>query len=189
MDKKYVCNNQQAYIKKGESFNDPVAGDFILTHGSSWTDWFIRFGQSLRFRGDDSKYAYWNHTALVVSEYGGLIEADGSGIKRSALSSYTPKEYVVVRVDCDDNDRSQMVRFAEHALGQKYGWLKIISLGLSLLTGLKFNFGVDGELICSGLVAGSLERGNDIFDRECSNMTPADLAQHYQVEIPQNGNQ
>ncbi len=184
MDNDTISNNQQAYFKKGEEFKEPQPGDFILTHGSSWTSQLIRFGQALRFRGNDSKFAYWNHCAMVVSEYGGLIEADGIGVKRTALSSYAPKEYVAVRVQTEGQDKDQMVKFAEHALGQKYGFLTVISLGLSLLTGLKFNFGVDDELICSGLVASCLERGWDIFERPCSYMTPADLAKHYQVEIP-----
>jgi hypothetical protein len=47
-----------------EEIADPVPGDFILTHGRAWTRKLIRFGQRLRFRGDDAKYARWNHAAI-----------------------------------------------------------------------------------------------------------------------------
>jgi uncharacterized protein YycO len=159
-----------------------MPGDFILTHGSTWQAKLIQFGQGLRFRGDSSKYAYWNHAAIIVSEEGGMVEALNTGVKLTHLSSYELKEYVVVRPDASDEDKIQMANFAMKQVGKKYGWLKIVSLAGSLLTGLKFNFGIDGQLICSGLVAYSMFKGRDNFDGSLDNKTPADLAQYYNIE-------
>src|SRR5688500_20378531 len=49
-------------------------------------------------------------------------------------------------------------RFARHCVSTPYGFLTILSLALTLLTGAKINFGQDGSSICSGLVARSEER-------------------------------
>ena len=178
--KQYVVG----YYGVGTELSKPIPGDVILTHGSDWPSKAIRFGQSFRFRGDKKVFAYFNHAAMVISEDGTIVEALTRGVVTSPLSKYTPKEYIVIRVKATSEDRNQMIRFVNHALGRKYGWTEIISLFLSLLTGLKFNFGVDDEVICSGLVASALERGYDIFERQCSFMTPADLAAHYNAVAP-----
>jgi hypothetical protein len=52
----------------------------------------------------------------------------------------------------------------------------VASIGISLLTGLRFSFGFDGQQICSGLVARALERSDHIFERSPSHILPADLA-------------
>jgi len=84
------------------------------------------------------------------------------------------------------------VAFGEASVGDPYGWPTIVSIGLTLVTGAKFNFNVDGQQICSGLVARAEERTGVIFAdsqsngpkdlREPSHIMPADLAMYYQVE-------
>lgn len=164
-------------------------GDFILTHGEAFFSRLIRFGQHLRFRGSDAKYCHWNHAALVVSPDGDLIEALGSGVQRSHLSKYGPREYHLVRIDGlgDARDRAQVVAFADWCLGETYGYATIVSIALSLLTGGTFNFGFDGQMICSGLVAGALCRTDAIFTRSSSHILPADLAKYFRVEPPEGG--
>jgi uncharacterized protein YycO len=159
-------------------------GDFILTHGSAFFSWLIRFGQSLRFRGEDSKFAYWNHAAMIVSSSGDLVEALGAGVSRTHLDKYTPKEFHLVSVEgiANDHDREQAVKFAEWCVGLPYGYMNIVSIALSLITGGKFTFGFDGHAICSGLVARALERTNAIFNRTPSHIMPADLAKYFNVD-------
>jgi hypothetical protein len=89
------------------------------------------------------------------------------------------------------------VAFAEASVGDPYGWLTIVSIGLTLVTGAKFNFNVDGQQICSGLVSRAEERTGVIFEdsasagpkdlREPSHIMPADLAKYYDVEPPPPG--
>jgi len=164
-------------------------GDFILTHGSALYSKLIRVGQRLRFWGQNRKYAWWNHAAMIISETGDLIEALGPGVEKTHIDKYKPTEYHLVRLGslADRRDRKQVVDFAEWSLGEKYGWLTIVNIALALLFGGRFDFGIDGQTICSGLVARALERTNAIFDRAPSNIMPADLARYFNVTPPAKG--
>ena len=52
------------------------------------------------------------------------------------------------------------------------------------MTGAKISFGVDGQQICSALVARSLERIGEIFrEAEPWHVMPADLAKHFNVQL------
>jgi len=169
---------------------DYEPGDFILTHGDACVSRAIRWGQKLRFWRAKRKYTWWNHAALIVSKEGDLIEAVGHGVIRNTLAHYAPTEYTVVRIHDDlanTEDRAKVVRYAEWALGQKYGYLTAVSIGLNLLFGGKFSFFIEGQTICSGLVARALERTKVIFDRSPSHIMPADLAFYFDVEPPEKG--
>lgn len=161
-------------------------GDFILTYSTSMGGKIIRLGQWLRYRGEDRKYIRWNHAAVIETADGSLIEALGTGVRRHHISKYGPTEYVIVRIDgfVQPDDRDQIVAFARWCLGEEYGWATIISIGLNMLTGSKFTFGVDGQNICSGLVARALERSNAIFQTMPSHIAPADLAKFFDVPAP-----
>ncbi len=116
-----------------------------------------------------------------------MIEALSRGVVRTPLSHYTPTEYFLVQLhaeDADDRDRAQAAAYAEYCLGEGYGWLTICNIALALLTGCKFTFGIDGEVICSGLVARCLERTSIIFPAATSNISPADLAKQFGVTPP-----
>ena len=159
-------------------------GDFILTHGKSWTSWLIRFGQGLRFWGADRRYTWWSHAAMIVAADGALVEALGAGVTRTHISKYRPAEYHLVSISeiVAPADRNEAVAFAEWSVGMPYGYVNIISIAISLLTGGKFTFGFDGQAICSGLVARALERTKAIFNRTPSHIMPADLAMYFQVQ-------
>ena len=164
-------------------------GDFILTHGNTKISRLIQFGQCIRFRGADKKYAWWNHAALIVSEEGDLIEALGAGVRETNISKYKPTEYYLVQIGslATEHDREKVIKFAKSCIGIPYGKLIIMSIALSLFTGCKFTFGFDGQSICSGLVARALERTSIIFNRTPSHITPADLAKYFSVEPPEPG--
>ncbi|MEX1358062.1 MAG: hypothetical protein WD981_05510 [Gaiellaceae bacterium] len=162
-------------------------GDFLLTHGRAWTSRIIRFGQALRFRGEDAKYARWNHAAIVVDEQGDLVEALGAGVQKRHISVYDGTEYRLVRISASAADRRQAAAFALWCLDQPYAFVTIGSIALSLLTGAKFTFAFDGQQICSGLVARALERTDAIFNRTPSHIMPADLAKYFGVEPPPKG--
>lgn len=168
----------------GSEAHDVRPGDFLLTHSKTWTGRLIRFGQRLRYTGADAIFAQWNHAALFVNETGDIIEALGSGVQLRNVSVYRHTEYHVVYLeDVCQEDRQEETAFADHCLNDAYGFLTDVSLGLSLLTGLKFAFGIDGQMICSGLVARSLERTGEIFEVDTWRATPADLAKHFNVRI------
>jgi hypothetical protein len=165
-------------------------GDFILTHGNSCFSRVIRVGQGLVFWGGKRKYTWWSHAALIVSKEGDLIEATGHGVSEAKLEKYAPTEYTVVRVDDDlasSEDRDEIVAYGKWARGQTYGYLTIVSIAVNLLFGGSVSFFVDGQSICSGLVARALERSRVIFDRSPSHIMPADLAFYFDVEPPPKG--
>jgi len=169
----------------GREAQGPRPGDFILTHGKSWTSRLIRFGEGLRYAGAERKFARWNHAAIFVDAEGNIVEALGAGVQKRNISVYKDTEYHLVRLEnVSDDDRRQECEFALHCLRDRYGYLTIVSIGLSLLTGSKLGFGVDGQEICSALLARALERTGEIFPRDPWHMMPADLAKYFEIEPP-----
>jgi uncharacterized protein YycO len=171
----------------GQTVQDPLPGDFILTHGKAWTSKLIRFGQRLRYHGTDAKYTRWNHAAMFINEEGDLVEALGGGVQKRNVSVYEGTEYTVVRIQKvvgAKGDRGEVVEFATWSLGQPYGFLTIVSIAIGLILGGRLTFAFDGQSICSGLVARALERTKAIFNREPSQIMPADLAKYFRVEPP-----
>jgi hypothetical protein len=156
-------------------------GDFVLVAGKHFNSGVIRFGQRLRIHGDDRRYTKWSHAALIVDRDGALIEAVGTGVRRWHLDHYRDDDYVVVRLHTSEENRDEVVRFAEWALrrGARYSRLQTVSMALSMLTGSKLTFFIDGQFVCSGLVARALERTGSIFDRDSSHIAPADLAKYF----------
>ena len=156
-------------------------GDFVLVAGTHLNSRLIRLGQKLRIRGADRRHVKWTHAALIVDRDGSLIEAVGTGVRRWHLDRYRSDDYVVVRLHTSEENRDEVVRFAEWALrrGSSYSRLSTVSIALSMLTGSRLTFFIDGQFVCSGLVARALERTGSIFDRDSAHMAPADLAKYF----------
>ncbi len=166
----------------------PVAlpGDFLLTHSAGLYGTLIRFGEAIRYWGADKVYAHWSHAAIFVDGDGNIIEALSGGVQKRNISVYLGTEYVVVHLPrtTSPQDRQEAVSFAEYCLDDNYGWLTIVSIGMCLVTGAKLSFGVDGQQICSSLVARCIERIGEIFsEAEPWHLMPADLAKHFEVRL------
>lgn len=166
-----------------------VPGDFLLTHRTALFSRFIRSCQKLRIHGDDAMFTYWSHAALIVSDQGELIEALKQGVCRTNASAYRDVIYKVVHVTASPEDRAQAVAFAHWSADrhEQFGHITLWSIFLSLITGGRLSFYVDGTEICSALVARCQERTGAIFDRQPSHIMPADLAKYYQVQPPKSG--
>lgn len=171
----------------GEAAQSFTRGDFILTHGNKTYDKLIHWAQGLQMRGDDHKYTRWNHAALIIDQDGTIVEANGDGVDQNPISKYTPTEYYLVHIQADDVERDNEVKFGKWAEGQRYGKLTICSVFLSLLFGSTIIFALQGQEICSGLVARALERAGYIFDQDPAHIMPADLAKYFEVEPPAKG--
>jgi len=156
-------------------------GDFVLVAGTHFNSRLIRFGQKLRIHGSDRRHVRWTHAALIVDRDGSLIEAVGTGVRRWHLDRYREDDYVVVRIHTSEENRDEVVHFAEWALerASSYSRLSTVSIALSMLTGSRLTFFIDGQFVCSGLVARALERTGSIFDRDCAHIAPADLAKYF----------
>jgi hypothetical protein len=158
--------------------------DFILTHRRGRPmPALITLAQRRRFRGADRAYAHWSHAALVVSSEGTLVEAEGTGVRRSPLGKYQENEYHLVRMDgrLDDRQRLAAARMAERWVGDAFGYLVMLDLTIWLLTGVPVRLARRDHQVCSGLVARALAAGGQRFGRDAAFMLPADLAEAYRV--------
>lgn len=162
----------------GTRAEDGRPGDFVLYEDRSWIGWGIRFGQRLRFRGKDRKYAWPNHTAVLISPHT-VVEAVGEGVLRRPLEDYDSRDYVLIKVDASDEDRDQMVKFVLSCIGYPYGFVTDLSFALTLFLGFKIDFTVDRTYICSQLVGETLVRAGYILPRSAQRMSPADLAKMF----------
>jgi len=164
-------------------------GDYMLVSAGVWKDGkrgpvpfvsrMIQIGQKLRYRGDRSVFAQWNHAVWVSEGY--LIEALGRGVTASPYDKYRDVEFHVVRSNLNQVERSDADAFVRYELRvhASYGFFTIVSIGLSLLTGLKFSFGIPGTAICSGLVAAALAAPQ--WREDPSHVMPADLAAYADI--------
>ena len=91
---------------------------------------------------------------------------------------------VIIDVKVPDEDRQAMVTYARTQLGVKYGFVSIVSIAFSLLTGSKFEFGIAGQLICSEFFGEAAERGGVTIPMKSSRLMPADVAFFYQARQP-----
>jgi hypothetical protein len=171
----------------GEAAESFTRGDFILTHGNKTYDRLVHWAQGLQMHGEDRKYTRWNHAALIVDDGGTIVEANGNGVCQNPISKYTPTEYYLVHILAEDVERDNEVAFGMWAQGQEYGKMTICSVFLSLAFGSTIIFALQGQEICSGLVARALERAGYIFDQDPAHIMPADLAKYFEVEPPEKG--
>jgi hypothetical protein len=170
-------------VGPGRTANCFQPGDFLLVDTKGFPGWLIKLGQHLRLRGADRRYVRWSHAALIADSEGTLIEAVGRGVREYPIARYDEKNYLVVRIVASPENRAEIVAFARWALekGARYNLLATVSIGLSMLTGSKLAFFIEGRFVCSSLVARALERSGRIFDRDPAHIAPADLAKYYQA--------
>lgn len=158
-------------------------GDFILTHANHLTSRLIRVAQRGRMRGPDLVFTHWSHCAIVVAPDATLVEAETAGVRRSPLSKYADVEYHLVRLgpQVSAPAREQAAAYATSKVGDPFGFADLARVALSLLTGLRLDFGRSEHMVCSGLVAAALVRAGARFERQPADMLPADLAKAYDV--------
>jgi hypothetical protein len=162
-------------------------GDFLVIHSESWHNRLIQFAQGRAMRAEARRYAYWDHSAIVVSRCGELVESVSSlGVARSPARKYRNSDYHVVTIDASAEARRLAVQYAEWAAdqGTRYGWWSIASIVSMMLSRGRFSFHVPGQETCSGLVARSLERAGALFRSAPSHIMPAELAFYYGVDPP-----
>ena len=166
----------------GESIARPKPGDFILVRGHGLISPLIHWVQRLRFsRHEDRKFLHWTHVALVTSTHGRIVEVVPRGVVAQQIEKYRRAEYHYVHLDVPDSDRWAGVLFAELCVGQPYGRLSFLALGLAALTRRQLQIQDPRRQHCVSLVIRALERMRGEFGREALDMMPADLAKHYNI--------
>lgn len=154
-------------------------GDVVLFHNPRFN-----LGTALIHLTTHSR---WNHAALVVEVGPGseveIIEATGSGVRRSRLAETTDLTEVI-EVDYDDeDDRLDAVAWAVAREGVRYGYWNAFMCGVNnVLVGLHLAIKKTDAIICSELVAEALEKaGFDFGDWDTSQISPGDLADYFGV--------
>jgi len=144
-----------------------------------WVSRLIQIGQGIRFRGANRPFAHWNHAVWVSEDC--LIEALAHGVTASPFEKYRDVEFHLVHSNLNDIERRDGDAFVRYELAHhvRYGFLTILSIALSLLTGLRFTFGMLNTAICSGLVAAALAAPQ--WREDPSHVMPADLAQYANI--------
>jgi hypothetical protein len=135
---------------------------------------FIQAGERTRYGNSD--YARWTHSALIVSSDGDICEALEKGVTRDNISKYRDTDYLVVRVTASAQQRRLACGFAEARCGDEYGVLNFAGLVVQSLFGWNLSLHMDGQFICSGLVARATEKYIEAYPRSPENMMPGDLA-------------
>ena len=152
-------------------------GDVYWANQAGFIPMMIRVAQRKKY-GAHNNAALYNHCFMVVGYNGEIVQANAGGIERGNLSNYGPADKLTARrppyAPLEDVNATAAMR--ELLLAHtSYGWLTIASCGLSLLTGTKLRFGIDGTEICSGSVAWALTRANIDCGEDENFDTPADL--------------
>jgi uncharacterized protein YycO len=168
----------------GAEPSDFDPGDFILTHRHKPMAALISWGQKRRFKGADAKFAHWSHAALIVSRDGDLVEAEATGVTRSAVGKYRAEEYHLVRLESQlsDDGRRAAVAYADSQVGQAFGYLDLCGAALHLAFGWPLRWARRNHEICSSLIVKALQRGGLLRDFDPLITLPADLAKAFDVE-------
>jgi uncharacterized protein YycO len=159
------------------------AGDVFFVAGTGPISACIRLAQ--RLRPALRPFCRWTHCGIAISRTD-VVEAHFQGVRRVPFAVATgPKEpYRLVPVPMSPEDRREIITYGESVVGEEYGVLQILGIALSLLTAGKLAIGENRHLICSQLVACALERAGYIWDRDPSEITPADVARALKARNP-----
>lgn len=173
----------------GEAPEVLVPGDFSLhratttkgrTGATTTLGKLIQAGERRRY--GDCDFARWTHSALIVSEAGDICEAIEKGVARDNIEKYRGSDYMVVHAVASDDQRRLACGFAETRVGDHYGILNFVGLAIEALFGWNLSVHMDGQFICSGLVARATEKYIEAYPRSPEDMMPADLAWFWGAE-------
>jgi hypothetical protein len=160
-----------------------VPGDFTLhratatkgRQGATTTlGKLIQAGERARFGNSD--FARWTHSTLIVSDGGDICEAIESGVALDNIEKYRGSDYIVVHVSASPQQRELACGFARTRVGDSYGIVNFIGLAFQALFGWTLSVHMDGQFICSGLVARATEKYIESYPRSPEDMMPGDLA-------------
>jgi len=171
-----------SYYPPGEGINPGhlSSGDIILTRR---TDALMGKLINLFDRG------FYCHAAVAYKDGGIITESLEWGVEVEDIEKYKEDyHYAVVQLYAS-KDQMLSIRDFIHSVvyssTNRYGYLIIASLAISILTKHKLNFGAGvGTRICSGFAAETATRAGYIFDKPPAYMTPGDLVKFFEVNQP-----
>lgn len=159
-------------------------GDFFLLKNNTFWSKLIRFGQWLRYHGENRKYIDWTHCGMFIDRKGTIIEAIGAGVVIDNISKYKDITYSIVNPKLSAANRAQSVSAAKSYQKDKYGWVSDVSIGFNFVTGIRVQITTNNSINCSGLVAMALWAGGITFNGTPQMFAPVDLAVAFEVPPP-----
>jgi hypothetical protein len=151
-------------------------GDVGWASQKGWINRIIKWAQHRKYGSGPA--SHYNHVYLITGWNGELIQANGSGMGKGHVSDYAGQDVAYRRPPYKplSNQYDASAAMQELLMSHSsYGFLTIVSVALSLLTGTKLRFGLSGQEICSGAVAYALTRANIDIGPDGFFDTPADL--------------
>lgn len=162
---------------------DLAPGDLVFIH---LKDWWANFNFFAPWG-----YRFWNHCAIVVNEYGDLVELFGGKYRFRNINAYDLHWYTVVKVNLSKETQKNISATAlDYALfNQKTSQIRNLR-GWNILASLfdyAISFGLKSWQTPAGLVLSALEQTdiNNGSDYLSPHWSPARLAYHLGVVQPQ----
>lgn len=94
---------------------------------------------------------------------------------RGNMHEYSPGTFIILRPAFPPGGADKAVAAMVGMLGEKYGYIEIVSEALAFLTQTKLRFGVSGQQICSGAVSFALDQGGIPMGTDDEWNSPADV--------------
>lgn len=160
---------------------DLEAGDVLVFHTPTPVGQLWRPSLWLPFLIHLVTRSRWNHAALAIGPRSDgvqmMVEATARGVTDSRVDSRTD-EMRSVRLHYHHDDKEQVLAYAAGRVGMKYSFFNAFFCGLRhVFPGVvQIKFG--NQVICSELVAESLERAGFDWGKDSALVSPGDLAEH-----------
>ena len=146
-------------------------GDVLLFHNPRFNlmTWAIHVSTKSR----------WNHAALYLGN-GKYVEATASGVKVSSFEDRGHDQIIATRIVGmydDEDDKNDVLAWAAGRVGTRYGYFNAFFCGLRHIFPGALQLKMGDSVICSELVAESLERAGMDFLKDSALVSPGDVAE------------
>lgn len=167
----------------GQNCPDAVKGDLVLVRHDGRIASAIR---RIERRRVAPEFCWCNHAAIILT--GGpdaiVSQEEAAGDIETPLANLDAVTFAVVHYPTiTDDQRTEVARFAQTAVGLGYGYVQILADAFNGLTGVELTLGWGDRMVCSTSSCRALERAGLIPDRSPYAVNPADLAQYHGVRL------
>lgn len=157
------------------------AGDVLVFHTPTPLRDMWRPSHWLPFLIHLTTRSRWNHAALVIGPDARaiqlMVEATARGVEVNRVDSRAD-EMRSVRLHYHHNDQDDVLAYATGRVGTKYGFFNAFFCGLRHVFSGAVQIKIGNQVICSELVAESLERAAFNWGKDSALVSPGDLAEH-----------
>ncbi len=155
-------------------------GDVLIFHTPTPLRQIWRFSLWLPLLIHLATRSRWNHAALAIGNspagHALMVEATARGVAVNRVDSRND-EMRPIRLRYDGNDRTEVLAFAAGRVGLRYGWFTAFFCGFRHVFPGAAQIKFGNQVICSELVAESLERAGYDWRKDTALVSPGDVAE------------